>query len=154
MVLGFEPVAFCVSCSVLNIHMCAIGLVLIGTVAGCGGGDSSSPTTPTSVEETTSTQTGTGSTRNTGMTVNGISLSELPATQTMTMLPFDTTSVTLISPYKPSNRGIDGKTVTGGRFLSPASGIVTWGQLVYGQVRPGTNYRFRIHHTSSGINPW
>ena len=153
---GFEPVFFCVSCSVLNIHKCGIGLVALlfvhATIAGCGGSDSSSPTTPTSVETTTPGQTGNASAGNTGMTVNGISLSELPATQTMTVLPFDTTGVTLISPFKPSHTGIDINTITGGRFLSPGTGIVTLVELNTGQGRPGTNYRVRIHHTSTGIN--
>ena len=153
---GFRLRTFSVSCPVLNRYTyvaCLIAvLFVITTVAGCGGGDSSLPTTPTSVEQTTPTQTGTGSTKNTGMTVNGISLSELPATQTMTVLPFDTTAVTLISPYKPSHTGIDINTITGGRFLSPATGIVTLVQLNTGQGRPGTNYRVRIHHTSTGIN--
>ena len=76
--------------------MAAAGLLVVGTVVGCGDGDSSSPTAPTSVETSTSTQTDTGSTGNTGMTVNGISLSELPATQTLTVMPFDTAAVTLI----------------------------------------------------------
>jgi len=129
---------------------CGAVLFGIGAVAGCAGGDSTTPTTPTSVEPTT--LTGTGTTNNSGMTVNGISLSELPATQTMTMLPFDTSGVTLISPYKPSHTGIDINTITGGRFLSPASGVVTLVQLNTGQGRPGTNYRVRIHHTSTGIN--
>ena len=86
------------------------------------------------------------------MTVNGISLSELPATQTMTVMPFDSAAVTLISPYKPSHTGIDINTTTAGRFLSPGSGIVTWIELNTGQGRPGTNYRVRIHLTNDGLN--
>ena len=58
------------SASVLNMRKCAVEVVavllVVGTVAGCGGGDSSSPTAPT--------QTGTVSAGNTGMTVHGISL--------------------------------------------------------------------------------
>ena len=119
-------------------------LLVVGTLAGCGGGDSSSPTAPT--------QTGTVSTGNTGMTVNGISLSELPATQTMTVMPFDPAAVTLISPFTPSHTGIDINTITGGRFLSPGTGIVTLIELNTGQGRPGTNYRVRIHLTSTGLN--
>ena len=126
--------------------------LLVGTVAGCGGGDSASPTTPTSVETPTPTQTDTGSTGNTGLTVNGISLSELPATQTMTVLPFDPAAVTLISPFTPSHTGIDVNTITGGRFLSPGTGIVTLIELNSGQGLPGTNYRVRIHLTSTGLN--
>ena len=127
-----------------------LSLLVVGLALGCGGDDASSPTTPSAVEPTTPTQT--QSTNSGGLTVNGISLSELPATQTMSVLPFDTTGVTLISPYKPSHTGIDINTVTGGRFLSPARGIVTLVELNTGQGRPGTNYRVRIHHTSTGIN--
>ena len=130
----------------------AAGLLVVGTVVGCGG-DSSSPTAPTSVETSTSSQTDTGSTGNTGMTVNGISLSELPATQTMTVMPFDSAAVTLISPFKPSHTGINIYTVSGGRFLSPGTGIVTLIVLNTGQGLPGgTNYRVRIHLTSTGLN--
>ena len=88
------------------------------------------------------------------MTVNGISLSELPATQTMTVMPVDPASVTLISPFRPSHTGIDINTTTGGRFLSPGAGIVTLIQLNTGQGRPGTNYRVRIHLTSTGLYAW
>ena len=140
--------------SVLNIRIYTIGIALsllvVCVVNGCGGDDVSLPTTPTVVDPTTPTQT--ESTNSGGLTVNGISLSKLPATQTMNVLPFDTAGVTLISPYKPSHTGIDINTITGGRFLSPASGIVTLVQLNTGQGRPGTNYRVRIHHTSTGIN--
>ena len=86
------------------------------------------------------------------MTVNGISLSELPATQTMTVMPFDQAAVTYMSPFRPSHTGIDINTITGGRFLSPGAGIVTLIQLNTGQGRPGTNYRVRIHLTSTGLN--
>ena len=118
-------------------------LLVVGTVAGCGD-NSSSPTAPTKI--------GTESPENTGMSVNGISLSELPATQTMTVMPFDPADVTLISPFTPSHTGIDINTITGGRFLSPGTGIVTLIELNTGQGRPGTNYRVRIHLTSTGIN--
>ena len=107
-------------------------LLVVGTVAGCGGDDSSSPTAPT--------QTGT------------VSTSELPATQTMTELPFDPAAVTLISPFTPSHTGININTITGGRFLSPGTGIVTLIELNTGQGLPGTNYRVRIHLTSTGLN--
>ena len=100
-------------------------LLVVGTVAGCGGDDSSSPTASTS---------------------------ELPATQTMTVLPFDPAAVTLISPFTPSHTGIDVNTITGGRFLSPGTGIVTLIELNTGQGLPGTNYRVRIHLTSTGLN--
>ena len=123
-------------------------LGLLGAVAGCGGGDSSSPTAPTSVETPSPTQTG-----NSGITVDGISLSELPATQTMTLMPFDPAAVTIISPFRPSHTGIDINTITGGRFLSPGTGIVTKIELNTGQGLPGgTNYRIRIHLTSTGLN--
>ena len=127
------------------------GLLVVGTLTACGG-NSSSPTTPTSVEAPASTETSTPSTGNTGLTVNGISLSELPATQTMTVMPFDPAAVTLISAFGPSHTGIDINTITGGRFLSPGTGIVTLVQLNTGQGRPGTNYRVRIHLTSTGLN--
>ena len=100
-------------------------LLVVGTVAGCGGDDSSSPTASTS---------------------------ELPATQTMTVMPFDSAAVTLISPFSPSHTGIDINTITGGRFLSPGTGIVTLIVLNTGQGLPGTNYRVRIHLTSTGLN--
>ena len=133
---------------VLNIsNKCALAVVslllVVGTLTGCGD-DSSSPTAPS--------ETDTVSTENTGMTVNGISLSELPAAQTMTVLPFDPADVTLISPFTPSHTGIDMNTITGGRFLSPGTGIVTLIELNTGQGRPGTNYRVRIHLTNTGIN--
>ena len=110
--------------------MMVAGLLVVGTVVGCGG-DSSSPTAPTSV--------------------NGISLSELPATQTMTVMPFDSVAVTFISPFRPSHTGIDINTITSGRFLSPGNGIVTLIELNTGQGLPGTNYRVRIHLTSTGL---
>jgi len=110
-----------------NMRKCAVEVVavllVVGTVAGCG--DSSSPTASTS---------------------------ELPATQTMTVLPFDPAAVTLISPFTPSHTGIDINTITGGRFLSPGTGIVTLIELNTGQGLPGTNYRVRIHLTSTGLN--
>jgi hypothetical protein len=78
--------------------------------------------------------------------------SELPATQTMTVLPFDSAAVTLISPFRPSHTGIDINTTTGGHFLSPGTGIVTLVELNTGQGLPGgSNYRVRIHLTSSGL---
>jgi hypothetical protein len=135
----------------LNLHRSVVGVVavlLMGTVAGCGGSDSSSPTAPTYVETPSPTQTG-----NTGITVDGISLSELPATQTMSVMPFDQAAVTFISPFKPSHTGIDINTITGGHFLSPGTGIVTKIELNTGQGLPGgTNYRIRIHLTSTGLN--
>ena len=131
------------------------GLLVVGTVVGCGGGDSSSPTAPTSVETSTSTQTDTGSTGNTGITVNGISLSALPATQTMTVMPFDPAAVTYMSPFRPSHTGIDINTITGGRFLSPGTGIVTNIELNTGNGLPGgSNYGIRIHLTSTGLYAW
>ena len=143
----------------LNIRKYAVEVVAVqlcvGTVAGCGGGDSASPTTPTSVETSTPDQTGTGSTGNTGLTVNGISLSELPATQTMTLMPFDTAPVTLISPFKPSHTGLNIYTISGGRFLSPGTGIVTNIELNTGNGLPGgSNYGIRIHLTSTGLYAW
>ena len=120
-------------------------LLVVGMVAGCGGG--SSPTTPT--------QTGTVSTGNTGMTVNGIPLSELPATQTMTVMPVDPTAVTYMSPFRPSHTGIDINTITGGHFLSPGAGIVTNIELNTGNGLPGgSNYGIRIHLTSTGLYAW
>lgn len=98
-------------------------LIAAGTIAGCN--DESSATALTS---------------------------ELPATQTMSVLPFDTASVTLISPFTPSHTGIDVNTITGGRFLSPGTGVVTLIELNTGQGLPGTNYRVRIHFTSTGLN--
>ena len=101
-------------------------LLVVGTVAGCGDDDSSSPTASTS---------------------------ELPATQTMTVLPFDPAAVTLISPFMPSHTGINVYTTTGGHFLSPGSGIVTKIELNTGQGLPGgSNYRVRIDLTSTGLN--
>jgi len=133
----------------------AAGLLVVGTVVGSCGGDSSSPTAPTLVETSTSTQTDTGSTRNTGMTVNGISLSALPATQTMTVMPFDQAAVTYMSPFRPSHTGIDINTITGGRFLSPGTGIVTNIELNTGNGLPGgSNYGIRIHLTSTGLYAW
>ena len=70
----------------------------------------------------------------------------------MTVLPFDPAAVTLISPFTPSHTGIDVNTITGGRFLSPGTGIVTKIELNTGQGLPGTNYRVRIHLTSTGLN--
>ena len=133
--------------------------LVVAVLAGaCGGSGSSAPTAPspsaasatapTSEETPSPTQTG-----NTGITVNGISLSELPATQTMTMMPFDPAAVTYMSPFRPSHTGIDINTITGGRFLSPGTGIVTLIELNTGQGLPGgTNYRVRIHLTSTGLN--
>ena len=142
-----------------NIRKYAVEVVavqlLVGTVAGCGGGDSASPTTPTSVETPTPTQTDTGSTGNTGLTVNGISLSELPATKTMTVMPVDPSAVTYMSPFRPSHTGIDINTITGGRFLSPGTGIVTNIELNTGNGLPGgSNYGIRIHLTSTGLYAW
>ena len=118
-----------------NMRKCAVEVVavllVVGTVAGCGDDDSSSPTASTS---------------------EYIAGSELPATQTMTVLPFDPAAVTLISPFTPSHTGIDVNTITGGRFLSPGTGIVTLIELNTGQGLPGTNYRVRIHLTSTGLN--
>jgi hypothetical protein len=135
----------------LNLRRGVVGVVtvlLVSGVAGCGGGDASSPTAPTSEETPAPTPTG-----NTGITVNGISLSELPATQTMTVMPFDSAAVTFISPFRPSHTGIDINTTTGGRFLSPGTGIVTLIELNTGQGLPGgTNYRIRIHLTSTSLN--
>ncbi len=108
-------------------------LLVVGTVVGCGGGDEpSSPTAPTQAAT--------------------VSTPELPATQTMTALPFDPAAVTLISPFTPSHTGIDVNTITGGRFLSPGTGVVTLIELNTGQGLPGTNYRVRIHLTSTGLN--
>ena len=105
------------------------------------------------METPSPTQTGTGSTGNTGITIDGISLSGLPATQTMTLMPVDPAAVTIISPFRPSHAGIDINTITGGRFLSPGTGIVTKIELNTGQGLPGgTNYRIRIHLTSTGLN--
>ena len=137
----------------LTTHSSVIGVVAVllavVPVAGCGGGDSSSPTAPTSVETPSPTQTG-----STGITVDGISLSELPAAQTMTVMPFDQATVTIVGrPFSPSHTGIDINTITGGRFLSPGTGIVTKIELNTGQGLPGgTNYRIRIHLTSTGLN--
>ena len=133
----------------------AAGLLVVGTVVGCGDGDSSSPTAPTSVETSTSSQTDTASTGNTGMTVNGISLSELPAAQTMTVMPVDPSAVTYMSPFRPSHTGINIYTVSGGRFLSPGTGIVTNIELNTGNGLPGgSNYGIRIHLTSTGLYAW
>ena len=81
--------------------------------------------------------------------------SELPATQTMTVLPFDSAAVTLISPFMPSHTGINVYTTTGGHFLSPGSGIVTKIELNTGNGLPGgSNYGIRIHLTSTGLYAW
>jgi len=89
------------------------------------------------------------------MTVNGISLSALPATQTMTVMPFDQAAVTYMSPFRPSHTGIDINTITGGRFLSPGTGIVTNIELNTGNGLPGgSNYGIRIHLTSTGLYAW
>ena len=134
--------------STKNMRKCAVEVVavllVVGTVAGCGGGDgdgdSSSPTAP---DETSTPE----------VLYNGISTSELPATQTMNLLPFDTAAVTFISPFRPSHTGVDVNTITGGRFLSPGVGIVTLIELNTGQGLPGgSNYRVRIHLTSTGLN--
>ena len=117
----------------------AVAFVCIAALmVGCG----SSPTEPGA----------TGTSLSGTMEVDGISLSGLPATQTMTQMPFDPATVTLISPFTPSHTGIDINTITGGRFLSPGTGIVTLIELNTGQGRPGTNYRVRIHLTSTGLN--
>ena len=133
----------------LNLRRGVIGvgaMLLVSSVAGCG---ASSPTAPTS-EETPSTDG-----PDTGPTVDGISLSELPATQTMVAMPFDPAAVTLISPFKPSHTGINIYTVSGGRFLSPGTGIVTKIELNTGNGLPGgTNYGIRIHLTSTGLKAW
>ena len=81
--------------------------------------------------------------------------SELPATQTMTVLPFDPAAVTLISPFMPSHTGINVYTITGGHFLSPGTGIVTNIELNTGNGLPGgSNYGIRIHLTSTGLYAW
>ena len=70
----------------------------------------------------------------------------------MTLMPFDPAAVTIISPFRPSHAGIDINTITGGRFLSPGTGIVTKIELNTGQgLSGGTNYRIRIHLTSTGL---
>ena len=121
-------------------------VMLVSGVAGCGGGDASSPTAPTSEETPSPTQTG-----NAGITVNGISLSELPATQTMAVMPVDPSAVTYMSPFRPSHTGIDINTITGGHFVSPGTGIVTNIELNTGNGLPGgSNYGIRIHLTSTG----
>ena len=131
--------------STKNMRKCAVEVVavllVVGTVAGCGGGDgdSSSLTAP---DQTATPE----------VLHNGVSTSELPATQTMTVLSFDPAAVTFISPFRPSHTGIDVNTITGGRFLSPGTGIVTLVELNTGQGLPGTNYRVRIHLTSTGLN--
>jgi len=130
-------------------------MLLVSSVAGCG---ASSPTAPTS-EETPSTngseETPSTGGPDTGPMVDGISLSELPATQTMVAMPFDPAAVTLISPFKPSHTGINIYTVSGGRFLSPGTGIVTKIELNTGNGLPGgTNYGIRIHLTSTGLKAW
>jgi hypothetical protein len=136
----------------LSVVLAMLGLPVSG-VAGCGGGDSSSPTAPTSVATPPSNPTASESDGNPGITVDGISLSDLPATQTMSVMPFDPAAVTFISPFKPSHTGIDINTITGGRFLSPGAGLVTKIELNTGQGLPGgTNYRIRLHLTSTGIN--
>ena len=139
-------------------------MLLVSSVAGCG---ASSPTAPTSEEtpstngseETPSTngseETPSTGGPDTGPMVDGISLSELPATQTMVAMPFDPAAVTLISPFKPSHTGINIYTVSGGRFLSPGTGIVTKSELNTGNGLPGgTNYGIRIHLTSTGLKAW
>jgi hypothetical protein len=136
----------------LTLRRGAVGVVAVLTVAGCGGGDSSSPTAPTSVATPSPNPTASESGGNPGITVDGISLSELPATQTMTVMPVDQAAVTFISPFKPSHTGIDINTITGGRFLSPGTGIVTMIELNTGQGLPGgNNYRIRLHLTSTGL---
>ena len=118
--------------STKNMRKCAVEIVavllVVGTVAGCGDDSSSSPTASTS---------------------------ELPATQTMTVLPFDPAAVTLISPFTPSHTGINVYTITGGHFLSPGTGIVTNIELNTGNGLPGgSNYGIRIHLTSTGLYAW
>ena len=89
------------------------------------------------------------------MTVDGIPLSELPATQTMTVMPVDPAAVTYMSPFRPSHTGIDINTITGGHFLSPGTGIVTNIALNTGNGLPGgSNYGIRIHLTSTGLYAW
>jgi murein DD-endopeptidase MepM/ murein hydrolase activator NlpD len=142
----------------LNLRRGVVGMaamLLVSSVAGCG---ASSPTAPTS-EETPSTngseETPSTGGPDTGPMVDGISLSELPATQTMVAMPFDPAAVTLISPFKPSHTGINIYTVSGGRFLSPGTGIVTKIELNTGNGLPGgTNYGIRIHLTSTGLKAW
>jgi murein DD-endopeptidase MepM/ murein hydrolase activator NlpD len=142
----------------LNLRRGVVGMaamLLVSSVAGCG---ASSPTAPTS-EETPSTngseETPFTGGPDTGPMVDGISLSELPATQTMVAMPFDPAAVTLISPFKPSHTGINIYTVSGGRFLSPGTGIVTKIELNTGNGLPGgTNYGIRIHLTSTGLKAW
>jgi hypothetical protein len=73
----------------------------------------------------------------------------------MTVMPFDPSAVTLISPFKPSHTGIDINTITGGRFLSPGTGVVTNIELNTGNGLPGgSNYGIRIHLTSTGLYAW
>ncbi len=111
-------------------------LLVVGTVVGCGGGDEpSSPTAPTQAAT--------------------VSAPELPATQTMTVMPFDPAAVTYMSPFRPSHTGIDINTTTGGHFLSPGTGIVTNIELNTGNGLPGgSNYGIRIHLTSTGLYAW
>ena len=110
-------------------------------IVGCG----SSPTGPSA----------TGTSLSGSVEVDGISLSGLPATQMMTQMPFDPAAVTLISPFTPSHTGIDINTITGGRFLSPGTGIVTNIELNTGNGLPGgSNYGIRIHLTSTGLYAW
>jgi hypothetical protein len=138
----------------LTLRRCVVGVVavlLASALPGCGGGDSSSPTAPTSAATPPSNPTASESGGNPGLTVFGISLSDLPAAQTMTVMPVDPSAVTYMSPFRPSHTGIDINTITGGHFLSPGTGIVTKIELNTGQGLPGTNYRIWIHLTSTGI---
>ena len=43
----------------------------------------------------------------------------------MTVMSVDPAAVTYIRPFRPSHTGIDILTSTGGRFLSPGTGIVS-----------------------------
>jgi hypothetical protein len=78
----------------LTLRRDAVGVVAVLTVAGCGGGDSSSPTAPTSVATPSPNPTASESGGNPGITVDGISLSDLPAAQTMTVMPVAPSAVT------------------------------------------------------------
>jgi hypothetical protein len=58
-------------------------------------------------------------------------------------------------PLQASHTGIDINTITGGRFLSPGTGIVTNIELNTGNGLPGgSNYGIRIHLTSTGLYAW
>lgn len=81
----------------------------------------------------------------------GISLSGLPETQTLTAMPVDPAALRFIRPSRPGHTAFDIGTITGGHFLSPGTGIVTWVELNTGQGLPGTNYRIWVNFTSTGI---